>query len=120
MDSDGEEALNFDLFNKLLFRIAHSWATHVDLDEYLEILDKIYARITIRKVIKASDGSVVKCYPTINCEILPELQDGVDIFAVKPQFGEGMWENVPMDEKEMTEVFEYQYFEDEKTLTLIK
>jgi hypothetical protein len=42
MDSDGEESLNFDLFNKLLFRIAHSWATHVDLDEYLEILDKIY------------------------------------------------------------------------------
>ena len=98
MDSDGEEALNFDLFNKLLFRIAHSWATHVDLDEYLEILDKIYARITIRQVIKASDGSVVTCHPTIGCEILPELQDGVDIFAVKPQFGEGMWENVPMNE----------------------
>ena len=37
--------MNFNLFTKLLFRIAHQWATHIDLDEYIELLTKIYQRI---------------------------------------------------------------------------
>ncbi len=39
-DSKGKD-LNFLQFSKVLFRIAHQWATHVDLDEYVDLLQKI-------------------------------------------------------------------------------
>ena len=56
MDSRGQEELSFNLLTKVLFRIAHSWATNIDLDEYMELLSKIYDRIIIINQI-ASNGS---------------------------------------------------------------
>ena len=56
MDSRGQEELSFNLLTKVLFRIAHSWATNIDLDEYVELLSKIYDRIIIINQI-ASNGS---------------------------------------------------------------
>ena len=56
-DSQGQATLNLHLFTKVLFRIAHQWSVHIDLDEYIELLTKVYTRITIRKVIRASDGA---------------------------------------------------------------
>ena len=56
MDSQGQEELSFNLLTKVLFRIAHSWATNIDLDEYMELLSKIYDRIIIINQI-ASNGS---------------------------------------------------------------
>lgn len=52
-DSHGHQELTFHLFKKSLFRIAHAWAVHISVEEYVELLTKIYHRITIRKVIKA-------------------------------------------------------------------
>jgi hypothetical protein len=56
MDSRGQEELSINLLTKVLFRIAHSWATNIDLDEYVELLSKIYDRIIIINQI-ASNGS---------------------------------------------------------------
>ncbi len=46
MDSRGLKALSFSLLTKLLFRIAHQWAINIDLDEYIDLLQRIYERIT--------------------------------------------------------------------------
>jgi len=46
MDSLGNTELTLHLFTKVLFRVAHNWAMHVDRDEYCEILDKVFRRIT--------------------------------------------------------------------------
>lgn len=44
------------MFQKALFRVAHGWATHIDMDEYIEVLTKVYNRITIKKVIRGDTG----------------------------------------------------------------
>ena len=53
----------------MLFRIAHSWATHIDIDEYVELLNKVYARITMKKVIRGDSGKVEMALPRIQVEI---------------------------------------------------
>jgi hypothetical protein len=57
MDSRGQEELSFNLLTKVLFRIAHSWATNIDLDEYVELLSKIFDRIIIVTQIMANYSS---------------------------------------------------------------
>ena len=57
MDSRGQEELTFNLLTKVLFRIAHSWATNIDLDEYVELLSKIYDRIIIVNQIASNYSS---------------------------------------------------------------
>jgi len=65
MDSGGLQELNYHQFGKLIFRIAHHWATHIDLGEYVELLEKVFSRITVRKVLKTTDQNILICYPTI-------------------------------------------------------
>jgi hypothetical protein len=54
MDCKGhvEEGLTFNMLSKSLFRVAHWWCTHIDLEEYLDMLQKIFDRITVRRVIR--------------------------------------------------------------------
>ena len=49
LDSRGQSSLTFQLLTKVLFRVAHEWCTHIDIDEYIEMLEKIYNRITYSK-----------------------------------------------------------------------
>jgi len=56
MDNRGQPELNYSLFTKLLFRIAHQWAINIDLEEYIDLLNKIYQRITIKKTISDKNG----------------------------------------------------------------
>ena len=55
-DARGKTSMNLTMFQKMLFRIAHSWGTHIDMDEYVELLQKIYDRITIKQVIRGETG----------------------------------------------------------------
>ena len=55
-DARGQSEMNITLFIKLLFRIAHGWGTHIDQDEYIEILEKIYERITAKKITRGKTG----------------------------------------------------------------
>jgi hypothetical protein len=57
--------MNLTMFQKMLFRIAHSWATHIDIEEYVEILSKVYERITMKKVIRGDTGEVVMALPRL-------------------------------------------------------
>ena len=56
LDSCGESEMSLLLFQKLLFKIAHSWATHVDTKEYVELLEKLYDRITVKRVTRGATG----------------------------------------------------------------
>jgi len=64
LDSKGQDALSFTLFTKLLFRIAHHWAQNIDLDEYIDLLNKIYERISVKRVVRRDRGTTV-LHPTI-------------------------------------------------------
>jgi len=111
MDSCGQPEMSLHVFTKLMFRIAHQWATHIDLDEYIELLGMIYDRITIRKVIRASDGIVIDCFPTIQVEVIPAPADGgEDPFAPSESLDDALWEACQSDEGE-NEGFEYKYEE---------
>jgi hypothetical protein len=70
MDSRGQSEMTFNLFLKLLFRIAHQWATHVDLDEYLDLLNKIYNRIIIKEVNNDEGIYYPSGYIRIMCPVL--------------------------------------------------
>ena len=56
-DARGQKEMNITLFMKCLFRIAHSWAVHIDLDEYIELLEKVYNRITCKVVTRGKTGT---------------------------------------------------------------
>ena len=64
-DARGQQEMNINLFIKLLFRIAHGWATNIDQDEYIEILNKIYERITAKKITRGKTGEQDIALPRI-------------------------------------------------------
>ena len=98
----GNEELSLHLFTKLLFRISHQWAVHIDLDEYLELLQKLFDRITIRKVIKASDGSSIVCFPTIYTQIIPDKESEETFAPNSSGADEALLEACASDEEEKT------------------
>ena len=61
--------MDLNLFQKLLFRIAHYWGTHVDIPEYCELLMKVYGRITCRKIIRGATGEAEIVIPRIAVDI---------------------------------------------------
>jgi len=65
MDARGEKEMSLLLFQKALFRLAHSWATHIDIKEYNELLEKVYERIIVKRVTRGADGSQEICLPMI-------------------------------------------------------
>jgi hypothetical protein len=63
---------------------------------------KVFKRITVRRVIKSQDGSVVEAMPTLVVEILtPAVDDGIDDpFRSSEQEELAMWEACQSDEDE--------------------
>ena len=57
-----------------MFRVAHYWATHIDVAEYVELLWKVYERITCRKIIRGADGSVEVILPRIEVNVFQEKE----------------------------------------------
>ena len=100
-DARGQSTMNLTMFQKMLFRIAHSWAVHIDMDEYVELLQKVYERITVKKVIRGDTGAVEIALPRIQIEILQEKEeeDGAE------------WQSCLSDEYQ-DEDFEYMHRED--------
>jgi len=119
MDSNGQPELTLHLFNKVLFRVAHQWGVNIDLQEYRELLMKVYQRITMKKVICARDNNVIVAHPTIQVEILAPEVDGPDPFSSSEQEQNLEWEDCQSDEEEKAEC-EYWYQEDKNTLTVKK
>ena len=68
-DARGQDSMNLIMFQKMLFRVAHSWGTHIDMDEYVELLGMIYDRITVKKVVRGATGAAEIARPRIQVEI---------------------------------------------------
>lgn len=120
IDCAGQPEITLHLFTKLLFRIVHQWATHIDLDEYVEFLEKLFARITIRKAVRATDYKEILCYPTVITEIVPETNDGEDPWAPNTSSAESaLWDPCLSDEEEKPG-YDYNYKEDEASMTVRK
>ena len=68
-DARGQKSMSLIMFQKLLFRIAHGWATHIDVDEYVELLERVYERITVKQIIRGETGKVELALPRIQVEI---------------------------------------------------
>ena len=60
--------MDLNLFTKFLFRIAHHWCASIDLDEYCELLEKVFDRITARKIVRAN-GKAEIALPQIRVTI---------------------------------------------------
>ncbi len=66
-DATGLDEMSQTLFQKLLFTIAHYWCIHIDVEEYVEFLEKLYNRIIVKKIIRGADGTEVMLLPEIFC-----------------------------------------------------
>jgi hypothetical protein len=89
------------------------------LDEYLELLQKIYDRITARKVIKACDGTIVMCYPTIYTQIIPD-KESEEVFAPNNSGADAALLEPCASDEEEKKGFDYVYVEDEFSMTVKK
>lgn len=74
-DAAGCKEMSLGLFQKTLFRIAHQWGTHVDVDEYCSLLTKVYDRITHRRVVRGKTGFSEDVLPSIVVQITQTSQD---------------------------------------------
>ena len=59
LDCHGCKDLDYNLFARVMFRIAHSWAVHVDYEEYAFLLNTIYDRVTCKALIKARTRKII-------------------------------------------------------------
>jgi hypothetical protein len=98
------------LFQKTLFRVAHSWAVHIDTQEYVELLKKLYDRITVKRVTRGKDGSVEMLLPTI----------WVDIKQPTTEEEEEEWDHCPSDEEDDPAMYEYNYVEESANVSPTK
>jgi hypothetical protein len=124
-DAGGKDTMDFKLFSKTLFRIAHGWAVNVDLEEYLNLLSTIYSRITWKSVI--TEGESNHIIPQIKLVFEEEerkLRASSDL--PDPNLGVGVedsndnyWDNCVSGESNNSD-YEYKYEEDEATMSIKK
>ena len=73
-DARGQTEMNMSMFIKTLHRIANNWAVHIDLNEFIEVLTRIYERITC-KIITRKDGRQDVALPRIQVDIFQEKEE---------------------------------------------
>lgn len=105
-DSHNTDEMDQNLFSKFIFRIAHQWATSISINEYVELLEKIYQRIVNRKIVRSS-GTVDVALPTIQITIDQDKQPQSE------EFEDAEWESCAEDDSE-EEAFNYETRDDGK------
>lgn len=64
-DAAGCKEMSLGLFQKTLFRIAHQWGTHIDIEEYCTLLTKVFERITHKRVVRGKTGFSEDVLPSL-------------------------------------------------------
>jgi len=102
------DSVDFELFTKILFDIAHIWCPNVILAEYIEFLHAVYRRI-VTVIIHSPKEKPKECKAKITVKF-PEEEK-----RVNSQLGEGeiQWTACKMDEIEQ-EDWEYTFKVDPK------
>ena len=65
LDSHGQTEITQVILGKILFRVAHWWSTNVDIDEYIDMLQRVYSRITFKRVYDVRSESSSDFIPKI-------------------------------------------------------
>lgn len=78
-DANGQCEMDVIHFQKMLFKLSHCWTVHIDIEEYVEFLTKVYERIIVKKIIRGCGGPETYLLPEIYTEITQdEGGDGAD------------------------------------------
>lgn len=115
MDSRGLEDMSQIVLGKVLFRVAHWWSTNVDFDEYIDLMQRVYQRITYKTVYDSRFESVSKHYPVIQVTF-PAEEKHISETVVRGISGGGLggdtdWMECASNESNKSD-FEYKYEED--------
>lgn len=65
LDSRGQSEISQVILGKILFRVAHWWSTNIDMDEYIDMLQRVYSRITFKRVYDVRNESQSDYLPQI-------------------------------------------------------
>ena len=74
----------------------------------------------MRKVIRASDGAAILCYPTLHVEIIPELPDGEEDYAEIGMSADSTLLEPCLSDEEEKDGYEYVHVENELSMTVRK
>jgi hypothetical protein len=119
MDNANAGSLSLHLFSRLLFRIANQWAVHIDLEESVEILEKIFERITVRKALNMYKSTSKICYPTIYIDIIADEEEKEQFTPNPIEVDQSMFEKCESGEPILAD-HEYHWLEEAETLTAAK
>jgi hypothetical protein len=118
LDCRGRKDLDYNLIVIMLFRVAHSWAVHIDYEEYSYLLSVIYGRMTKKMLIKTGKRTpilpnIIVGFPEEEKKIQAANENGED-----EQNDEGPdWEECDEDESPRSE-YEYKYGDETDTMDL--
>lgn len=65
LDSHGQAEITQVVLGKILFRVAHWWSTNIDIDEYVDLLQRVHSRITFKRVYDVRTESQSDFLPKI-------------------------------------------------------
>lgn len=113
---------NYTLFSKSLFKLAHSWCTHIDYEEYCFLLTRIYERVTCKVIIKSDKRD--KMLPTKIVVSFPEEEKKVkrmnenDEGLEEDEEGQEVGWVECDDDESVNSDFEYKYRDDNEALDM--
>jgi hypothetical protein len=65
LDKREQDEISQNILAKVLFRIAHWWCTNIDIDEYIDMLQRLYQRIIYKRAYLNDSESVQDHFPKI-------------------------------------------------------
>lgn len=117
-DCQGCPELDYNLFTRVLFRIAHSWSVHIDYEEYASLLKILYERVTCKVHVKAGERKqilpkIVISFPEEEKKFIQGKEDEDD----KTEENDAEWVECDEDESPRSD-FEYKYGDENDTMDL--
>jgi hypothetical protein len=114
MDSRGLDDMSQIVLGKVLFRVAHWWSVNVDFDEYIDLMQRVYQRITYKRVYDSRNESVSEHFPVIQVTF-PNEEKRINETVVRGvgggAVGDTDWMECASNESNKSD-FEYKYEED--------
>lgn len=119
LDCHGRKDLDYNLLVLVLFRVVHSWAVHIDYEEYAFLLHTIYRRLI--RVVKVRTKERIPVLPNIVVTFPDEerkLKNAANQGDEEDAGAEGAeWIECDEDESPRSD-FEYKYGDENDTMDL--
>lgn len=119
MDARGQPEISQNILAKILFRVAHWWCTNIDLEEYVDMLQRIYARITYKKAYFCQTESVKEFFPKIQISFPLEEKRISETVVRGGVNADTDWMECASNESNKSQ-FDYKYEEDPDQMVVKK